>query len=343
MQDPHHILLIRTDRIGDVVLTLPAIQKLKAKFPTAKVSFLVREYTLPLVQGNNELSHTFTLEHLEGMGFGERLSFLRSLSIDAAVLFYPTFPLALLLFLAGIKIRIGTGYRWYSNLFNRKVNAHRKFAEKHELEFNLDLLKPLGLQEQDIQKPHDYGLLQLAERGESISFVKKDSHSKYVVVHPGSGGSAVDLPLKRMKEIVEEITKMEDTKVLLTGNGNEIELCQHLKVNERVVNLAGHRELRELITIIAQADLFIGNSTGPLHIAVAVGTPVIGFYPKVVSCSKERWGPYSDTAHVFTPKTECSNCTTEQCAQLNCMMSIDTDEVVQRVREVLEYSIKEKI
>lgn len=336
MKKPQNILIVRTDRIGDVVLTLPLISILKKNFPDARISFLSRSYTLPLIQNNPDINETITLN--EKNGKPEIFSNVKKLkgNFDTSIVAYPTFRIALILFLAGIKLRIGTGYRWYSFLFNKKIYDHRKVSEYHELEYNVRLLKALGIDEVVNPSIVQFNLQSTQESRQCVEEAlidrKVDLSKKIIIVHPGSGGSSVDLPFDSMKKLIVMMAHELDCEILITGSRTETELCQSLIVNEKTKNLAGELELKEMIALIEKAEILIANSTGPIHIAAALGKNVIGFYPKIVSCSDKRWGPYTNNKKIFTPTLDCNNCSREQCEKLNCMSSINIEEVFGTVK-----------
>lgn len=336
MKKPQNILIVRTDRIGDVVLTLPLVSILKKKFHESKISFLSRNYTLPLIQNNPDINEAITLNEKNGQP--EIFSNVKKLkgNFDTCVVAYPTFRIALIMFLAGIKIRIGTGYRWYSFLFNKKIYDHRKISEYHELEYNVRLLKALGIDEVVNPSIVQFNLQSTQESRHTVEEVlianKVDLSKKIIILHPGSGGSSVDLPFVSMKNLIAKMAHELDVEILITGSGNEAELCQSLIVSEKTKNLAGVLELKEMIALIEKAEIMIANSTGPIHIAAALGKNVIGFYPKIVSCSDKRWGPYTNNKKIFSPTIDCKNCSRKQCEELNCMSSINIEEVFNTVK-----------
>ncbi len=112
--------------------------------------------------------------------------------------------------------------------------------------------------------------------------------------------------------------------------------ARNLKSVNLLLNLSGQLDLSLLKALINKADLFISNSTGPMHIAAALGVHVIGFFPKILSCSQKRWGPYTEKKTIFIPTIDCSNCTREQCEKLNCMNSIDIGRVFDETKTVLK-------
>ncbi|MBI1936494.1 MAG: glycosyltransferase family 9 protein [Ignavibacteriales bacterium] len=346
MNTPKNILIVRTDRIGDVVLSLPLASIIKKHFPSAKVTFLLRNYTAPLAANNPDIDDVIILKENGGKsGIKENVNMLKN-KFDICVTAFPTFRIALILFLSKIKTRVGSGYRWYSFLFNKKVYEHRKFAEHHELEFNVRLLKQIGIDENVNRGNVEFKLTPLPER---IKVIEKDFKSlgidekkKIIIVHPGSGGSSVDLPSDMLKELIEKISSDPGLEILITGSNAEAELCQQLVVNGRTKNLAGKYELPELIALIDKADLMIANSTGPVHIAAALGKYVVGFYPHIVSCSEERWGPYTNKKNIFKPAVQSRQKNKEDYRRENLMRTINVDEVWESVKSILPGTGSEK-
>ena len=148
------ILIVRTDRIGDVVLSLPMVVALRSAKPSASISLLVRSYTKELVEDQPGLAEILLYDvSLDRKPFQGMLAEIRQHKFDVVIVTYPTFRLALLMFLAGIPVRIGTGYRWYSLFFNKRIYEHRKTAEKHEADYNVSLLRPLGIEPERHPRP----------------------------------------------------------------------------------------------------------------------------------------------------------------------------------------------
>ncbi len=339
MTPPKNILIVRTDRIGDVVLTLPLASIIKKHFPNSKVTFLLRDYTKPLAANNPCIDDIITLKTENGkFKVAENITQLKN-KYDTCIVAFPTFTLALILFLSRIKTRIGTGYRWYSFLFNKKIYEHRKFGERHELEYNIRLLKQIGVDENVNEGNVEFNLHPSQKSVQKIkdefTLIGFDESKKIIIVHPGSGGSAVDLPISKLRTLVERMAHELDCGILITGSENEKELCNSLVVNEKTKNVAGKFNLDELIALIDRSDLLIANSTGPIHIGAALGKNIIGFYPKIAACSPKRWGPYTNKKIIFSPNIDCKNCKREQCEKLNCMDTISIDDVFVSVKNFL--------
>ncbi|MCL6494094.1 MAG: glycosyltransferase family 9 protein [Ignavibacterium sp.] len=337
---PRNILIVRTDRIGDVVLSLPLARIIKQHYPNAKVTFLVRAYTKALVENNHFIDEVIILkEESSRILIAKNVKQLKQKNFDTAIVVYPTFKIALIVYLSRIKYRVGSGYRLYSFLFNRKVYEHRKDAFKHELEYNLSLLSQLGIHHiggtNNVSFDLDVNKSSLKKVESLLSSLGINKEEKFVIVHPGSGGSAVDLPIEKFIELVKMLSD-KNIKVVITGSENEKEICNKLTLNEFVFNLAGKLNLEELIALISKSSLLVANSTGPIHISAALGKYTFGFYPKVKVCSAKRWGPYTEKKFIYEPEIECKDCTVEQCAELNCMNSINVSSVFNDIIKVLE-------
>lgn len=341
MITPKNLLIIRTDRIGDVVLTLPLAGVIKKRFPECKITFLVREYTRPILFNHPHIDEVLVLkEDNNKIKLSDNIREIKSRNYDTCITVYPTYHLALMTWLAGIKYRIGTGYRWYSFFFNQKIYEHRKYGEKHELEHNLRLLNFFGMDDKEAARNISFDIQideKSAERVRAILRTKGiDVARKLLIIHGGSGGSAVDLPLSKMRELAALLNGLPGIYVLLTGSEKEKAVCKELEIGENVINLAGEFNLKELMALISISDVLIANSTGPIHLAAAMDKFTVGFYPKIKSCSKERWGPYTEKKAVFTPELDCGDCSRKQCERLDCMNSIDVSKAFSAVREYIK-------
>jgi heptosyltransferase-3 len=229
---PHKkILIVRTDRIGDVVLSMPLAELVKKKYPDIKITYFIRHYTRALLDGNSFIDDVIIADESEGkILFKENLEKIKSKNFGTCIVVNPTFKITLMMFLASIKNRIGTGYRWYSVLFNNKVYEHRKYGDKHELEYNINILSRLGIYIKDISKEIKFHLQIDNNSSEKISSILSQSGfkagNKIIIVHPGSGGSSVDLPKEKLIELTRMLSSLENVSIIITGSKNESELCK---------------------------------------------------------------------------------------------------------------------
>jgi len=334
-----NVLIVRTDRIGDVILTLPMVPALLAKVSGCRISMLLRSYTQELVDGFAGLDSMMTYD--EGgkpKAFFRLLFELRKHRFDLVFVVHPSLRLALLMFLAGIPTRVGTGYRWYSFLFSRRVFEHRRTGERHEAEYNLSLLQAIGC---DIGSIPSIALaVSAAARNAAAQELKRvglSADEKLIILHPGSGGSARDWSAQNFADLACALTN-DGYSVVVTGSSSEVTLVEEVvrKSNGSAAASAGRLSLKELAAFIGSAALFVSNSTGPLHIAAAVGTPVIAFYPPIQECSPRRWGPLTERKMVFTADNAlCERCKGGPCQGNDCMDQITVDYVLKAARKLL--------
>jgi heptosyltransferase III len=331
-----NILVVRTDRIGDVILTLPVLEALKLNFPGARVAMLMNSYTANLAEGIADV----LLYNRESSSrpFFEMLTELQQAHFDAAVVAFPRFRIALLLWLAGIPIRVGTGYRWYSFLFNKRIFEHRKTVEKHEAEYNLSLLRGLGCEISS--KPLVKFTFSDAERRTASDLRRSlgiSDSDRLAIVHPGSSGSAREWKPENFSLLADALNHA-GMCVVVTGGKSETDLVQRVaqKAGEDVKSLISDLRLKEFGAFIQTARLFVANSTGPLHIAAAAGTPVIGIYPPIRVMSPKRWGPLTDKKVIFVPDpVQCPLCKGGECQGNECMDQISVKQVLEAAVQLM--------
>ncbi len=334
-----NVLVVRTDRIGDVVLALPMVTVLRENLPGSRISMLLRSYTSALVEGFAGLDTIITYDE-SGVqkGFFALLAELRARRFDLVVVSHPTFRIAFLMALAGIPVRVGSGYRWYSFLFNKKVFEHRKTAEKHESEYNVSLLQAVGIRAPRV--PHIELAIPESSNEAAASELKRlgvSQAERFVVLHPGSGGSARDWSAEKFGDLARGLSD-HGLKVVVTGTNTERELVDQVLTRSggAALSSVGVMSLKVLAAFIGRARLFVSNSTGPLHIAAAVGTPVIAFYPPIRECSARRWGPLAEKQDVFTAdNVTCSRCHGGPCQGNDCMDQIKVEDVLAAARTLL--------
>ena len=301
---PDRILVVRTDRIGDVVLTLPVFDALKQHYPDAKTDFLVNKRVFELVKNYPNINKVHAIEKVTVNGIK---TLCNQGGYDTVITVYPRFKIALGVFLAGVKNRVGSAYRWYSCLFNLKHYTHRKDAKEHESTYNLLLLKELNcLPEKKLQpslQVSDDAIRKVTDRIESSGIPK---NSKFIVVHVPTLGSAKVWSDDNFKLLINSILDDDEINcyVVLTGTKDEEFHVKHISAginNQNKLIIMLNLSLTELSALLFLSWLFIGNSTGPIHIAAAVNTYVIGLYSPVKTESPARWGPLTEKKKIFVP------------------------------------------
>ncbi len=336
-------LVIRTDRIGDVVLSTPVLEAIKSRFPESHLAMLVSSYAADVIKNNPNLDDVIIDDHKnchKGIkGFFKLVKAIRERKFDVSILLRPTLRLAFLLFLARIKYRIGTGYRFYQIFFNRKIYVHRKINLRHEAEYNLDLLRPLGIRPQKIL-PKMYLSSEEDEFAHQIIEEFKITPENIVVaIHPGSGNSSLNLPAKRFAEVADKLVEKVDAKIVFTGTKEEKGLVDFIKTNmeHTAIDMTGRTNLKQLASILKSCDVVVANSTGPMHLAVALGTPTVAIFCPIFAAGPIRWGPYGEGHEVVLPPVPiCLKCKPQSCPHYNCMEKIGAEQIVSKVCAVLK-------
>ncbi|MFC1477305.1 glycosyltransferase family 9 protein [candidate division KSB1 bacterium] len=306
-KDLHRFLLVRTDRIGDVILSTPVAAALKTAFPHAHITLLARDLTRVIGERNRWIDRVITLEGDPdgGQNFFDLVSILRKESFDCAVVLHPTLRLAALLYFAGIPYRIGTAYRLYSFLFNVRHREHRKISTRHEVEYNLGLLEPLNVSVSEPQFHFDINDEDNKTAEEILGRLPADVRTQFCVVHPGSGGSAADWPTESFASACELFSRELHIPSIVTWGPGEQSHAEKIAETSggAAVMLPDILPLPALAALLKRAVFVLAPSTGILHLANVAGSPVIGLYPSVPHMSPRRWGPFGQLENALVPET----------------------------------------
>jgi len=333
-------IVSRTDRIGDLILSLPVAEAIKQGDPGAEVYYVTSPRTSEIARACPFVDGVIEYDETSG-GIGQVFELARAvkaLGAETALVLRPTLKVALAFALAGIPRRVGTAYRYYSFLFTRTVREHRKFAEQHEAEYNLSCLRAVL----DVGDGRYSPVIRVDGAAESFareSMKERDlEHKGFVIVHPGSGGSARNLTLRSYARLADIIESKFALRVLVTAGKDELPLIDEMdgQRSRESLRLAGIPRLLDLAAVVAQARLFVSGSTGPMHLAAAMGTPTLSFFSPVRSCSPRRWGPMGDAVTVLMPPVpECPTCKGDTCEYFDCMDMIEEAGIVEALRGVL--------
>jgi len=326
-----NILLVRPDGIGDEILSLPVATELRRVMPAVRLSFLSSVYAAPVLAHHPDLDEVLTVTGQETLGELVRL-FRRN--VDAAVFLKPFRRLMTAAWLARVPLRVGTGYRWYSWLLNRRVYEHRSDFSRHESTYNLGLLRGLGLAPGEVAPPR---LVVMAEERAWAKRFMGESHGLRVLVHPGGFSSRLWKPV-HYRDLVLRLAS-EGREVVLTGNAAERDKfradTQASEWPVGVRDLMGGLTLRQLMAVIAESHAVVSLATGPMHLAAALGIPTVSIFDPRRNNSPTRWQPLG-TGVVLRPEVPtCEKCIYEACPYWDCLDRITVETVAERVTQVL--------
>jgi ADP-heptose:LPS heptosyltransferase len=284
------ILVVRNDRLGDLVLTLPAIRALREAYPASWIALLVRPSLVPLAEMVPDGDQVIA----DPGDSGSLVHTMEQFRADLAICISRDARSSWAAWKAGIPRRVGTGFRLYSPLFHRRVDEHRHAGIRHEVEHALAFAHRAGASQPDEVR---FPLRIPGNAEESVRnwLELQKVTPPFVILHPGSGGSCPAWPLSHYIELAT-LLEAEGIPVVFTlGSQDEVlhEVLdgEHPAIRRRP-RFSG--DLDAMAALQSCGSAVIGSSTGPVHLAAALGTPVLAFHAPWPSCGVRRWGPYSD-------------------------------------------------
>ncbi|MDD5072416.1 MAG: glycosyltransferase family 9 protein [Candidatus Omnitrophica bacterium] len=297
MLKPRRILLVRTDRIGELLLTTPAFGSVRESFPGAKITLLVKPSSSPVVEGNPCFDSIVKLDPVPDLdSFAKRLRFIRFLRVsgfDMVVIFNPSKFFNVAAFLAGIPVRVGYD-RKLGFLLTRSIEDKKYLCEKHEVEYNLDLAKAAGAV--ILSKKLCFPLAETDERAAAEILARNGiTGGGFAAVHPGTSNPEKLWPAERFAQVCDKMIDAFRIKAVLVGGEDERSAAAEVKSKMRneVTDLTGKLALKESGALLKRSALLISCDSGPVHIASAMGTPVIALFGEArPGGSSKRWGPY---------------------------------------------------
>ncbi|MCG8431449.1 MAG: glycosyltransferase family 9 protein [Candidatus Omnitrophica bacterium] len=296
------VLVVRTDRFGEFLLIIPALRAIKETLGNPEITAVVSpgvvslarevpyiDRVIPWVQA----SHPFFQELLFAHG-------LQKEGYDAAVVFNPSKQMHLITFLAGIPVRAGYARKWGKLLLSHRMRDTKHLGSKHETEYNLDLAGLMGASTADktlsLRRNND-----IMRSLHEISPIL-DSEKPLVAVHPFTSDPVKQWPIEYFKELIRDILAEYKVKVILVGGPQErreyADFFTGLKT-DGVLDLVGETTLVQLAGVLRRCRLLVSGDSGPVHLASAVGTPVVAiFRSDLQGKTAKRWGPLSERSVV---------------------------------------------
>jgi heptosyltransferase III len=311
------------------VLTLPLAGCIKEHFPKCTIIFMGRSYTKDVVALSAHVDHFINFDNLEKLPPATAAGQIRGFSADAFLHVFPRRKIAMLAKRAKIKMRIGTTnrlYHWFT--CNRLIPFSRKRSPLHEAQLNFRLLSFLNIQPQvslnEIEKW--YGFKNIPGTSDLVSVPLADKRKK-VILHPRSKGSAKEWGLDNFKALIS-LLPPEKFIVYISGTANDAatmkEFLQGLP--SHVTDITGKFSLRQFIAFIHQCDALVAASTGPLHIAAALGKTAVGLFSNKRPIHPGRWKPVGKNAQYLVYDSACEKCLKgEDC---DCIQKIEPSKVV---------------
>jgi ADP-heptose:LPS heptosyltransferase len=332
------ILMVRNDKLGDFMLAYPAFALLKQSLSDIEVYALVPEYTREMAEACPWIDHIITdPSKAQGIaGLFNLVKELRHAKLDAVITLFSTARMGVATLAAGIPLRLAPATKLAQLFYNHRLLQRRSRSEKPEYEYNLDLVRHY-LQVHDCpaadipQPPYlVFDQQEVAELKHRFCVENQfDNNHPVIFIHPGSGGSANNLSLTQYAQLVSLIAKGRALNIVISAGPGELQQARQLAARAEVKHCAIYHStegLKRFAQHIQFADLFISGSTGPLHIAGALNTPTVAFYPRRRSATSLRWQTLNtpDRRLSFSPPAD---------AEESDMSHIDLDEVARKIAE----------
>lgn len=319
---PRRILVVRPDRIGDFVLTQPMVAALRQAWPAARIEALVSARVAPLAPLVPELDAA----HGEPDGFLALRALFSGRDFDLALFPYGSFHHCLAASLARIPRRVGNGLRAYSLLLTDRVAIHRSDPPLHEVDYCLALLAPLGIPAAPGAVPRLVVPAPLREAAGARLGALGIAPGGFVLVHPGGLGSAgrpSPATFARYASALAGEGRFAGLPLLVGAGPGEEAGAQATAAASGGRVLPPSPDPAEYAALLSLAALVVAGSTGPLHLAAAVGAPVLGFYPLKASQTIPRWGPRGPRARALSPDPgTCPACREARCDSSTCFERI---------------------
>ena len=341
---PKRILVIRVDRLGDVILSTPVVQALRQQYPHAFIAMMVRPACEDVVKGNPYLNEVILYEkegrHRSIWGTIRFSRTLRRHAFDTAVVLHPSNRSHWIPWLAGIPIRIGydrkTGW-----LLTHRLPHHKQEGSKHESIYTLELLQPLGITSPPSPRPvvpiqpraNQRVEMLLAERG-----VRPEE--RLVAMHPSASCISKRWMPERFAQVADRLIVEQGVRIcLVAGEADAMYAHQVAQaMRQEVVDFADELSVAELAALLRRCRLLISNDSGPVHVAAAVGTPVVDIFGRNQrGLSPMRWGPVGEGHVILHKEVGCVTCLAHNCdIEFLCLTSLGVEEVYLAAVSVLQ-------
>jgi len=360
---PKRILLLRTEQIGDLVLTTPTFKAVREGFPHAHIAVLVQSRTAPLLKFNRDINEVIscTLPWYEREKHPIRITNplrramaairyhwhciktvlqlahqLREKRFDVAVDFGGHIYTLMVMAAARIPVRIGDPRAGGKFLLTHPVTPDDK---KHEVERCLEIVSILGV---NTLKPQ----LILNWSHEDEGHVAKlwtrlglDENRPVIAIHPFSVEPSRCWRPENWAVVADTLVDHFGARVLFIGSAADQVAVSDIqrKMRNQSISLCGELSLLQLAALLRRCDLMIGVNSAPAHIAAAVGIPVVSVWSSAYL--PEKWAPYTPKLRVVRKQVPCADCRLIKCPlPISCMDMITPDEVIAAVEEMLTRS-----
>jgi heptosyltransferase III len=332
------VLVVRLRSIGDVVLTLPALQALHDWRPDLRIHMLVEPLSAPLLEG-----HAAIAEVIVQRKFWETVRLLRQREFSIAFNMHGGPTSAFLTRLSGAPVRVCWDQRQFSSFYNVHVPIHFPVAgriEMHTAEHRLQQLLYTGLPEKPLPAAKVYVNTDAKERvRRKLAEQGIGPDQRYAVIRPGASQANKRWPTERFAAIAQWLGEAHGIATVVNLGPGDEQIADEIR--KRFAGLGiimGDVDLRGLVALLAGSSLFIGNDTGPTHIAAALGKKCVVIFG---ASDSKVWSPWKTEYRLVENPFPCKQCPQGKCESLGasqCIFAISVEEVRQACDTLLQES-----
>jgi len=330
------ILLRAPNWVGDTAVATPAMRAIRAKFPEAEITVMVRPSAAGVFASAKFVDRVWTEPKPAGIGGWFRIAReVRKLHFDLAVLFPNSFESAAMVFFGGVPQRVGYSMDSRGWMLTTKVQGEKR--KVHHVDYYLELAKAVSA---DVSHPS----MEITARTEDRTNARKllaaggvPANARFMILSPGAAfGAAKRWGDQQFAEAADTLAKEFNLAVVIIGSEGERSISDSIQTFMKVpaVILNGKTSLETLIGLIAESALMLGNDSGPIHLASALGIPSVAVFGATDYVVATPYGPLGRAVHV---PVECSPCWLRECPiDHRCMTRVSPEMVCAAVREVLQ-------
>jgi len=329
----NRVLIRATNWVGDVVMTLPALEAVRECFPNSTLVVLARPWVIPLLENHPMVDEIMPLKKGKGLfthlaEIGKTALQIRRRRFDLTILFQNAFEAALIAYLGGIKYRVGydTDHRRF--LLSHTIVKDDETINDHQVEYYLQLLRAIGC---DAGSKNPKLFVPGNHKEKIRSFLSENgvAHDDFLLgLSPGAiFGPAKRWPPDRFAAIGDMAVEKWSAKVIIFGSKGEKDICAEVsdKMNHSSINLCGKTELGEAMALISRCDLFLSNDSGLMHVASALNVPMVAVFG---STDPAATGPRGPNARIVRYPVDCAPCMRPECPKdYRCMLGIEPKDV----------------
>jgi ADP-heptose:LPS heptosyltransferase len=338
------ILIIRLDRIGDLVLSTPTFRAIRKHLPKAKIVLLVSLYTKDIVKGNPDIDEVITID--KKIGFVKKLRLIKKIRdkrFDLSIALSYCVLSIMTTFLSGSRFRVGIDNYGLGFLFTSKISYIQKDSgNRHEVEATLDVVRTIGI---DTKNKALY--VPINKKGEFFAetFFKNNNISTadfIVAIHPGARVEYKRWAPEGFAEVADYLINKYNAKIIITGSAEEIILSHKIEslMHNKPIITTGSLNLVKIFSILKRCHLFIGNGTGPLHIAASLNVPTIAIFDCLDPI--EKWFPW-DNLHIALYRGKRFFSNTPKCRALYWKELLATSDVINAIDAIINKLNLEKV